>query len=211
MRAKSNLTWVNFSDFRDKLESCHPRIEAGSRHYGRAAIVHETLWGMKTNFRWLAVLVLCLLMIPAQAAQLAVGDAVPAIAAKDQHGKEFVLTANVQFLLVATAMAGTKIANPKISRGVGRDFWNHITPSSRWISTRCPPWHAILHFRKCGSIRTGLCRWPRRRRWRRFRQNQLRHRAGARSDRQYPIRYWNPASEPVETVTLGVDAHPIHQ
>ena len=53
--------------------------------------------------------------LPAHAAPLAVGDALPPIAAKDQLGKDFTLTTNVQFLLVATEMACAKTANHQLA------------------------------------------------------------------------------------------------
>jgi len=75
---------------------------------------------MKMNFRRLAVLGFCLLWVSARAAQLAVGDAVPAFSAKDQNGKEFHFTNGVQFLLVVTDMACGKFANQKLAeQGAG--------------------------------------------------------------------------------------------
>jgi hypothetical protein len=51
---------------------------------------------------------------------LAVGDAVPLVAAKDQHGKEFTFTNGLQYLLVATEMASAKSANRKLAeQGAG--------------------------------------------------------------------------------------------
>jgi hypothetical protein len=75
---------------------------------------------MNMNFRRLVVLAFCLLWISVRAAQLAAGDAVPVISAKDQHGTEFVFTNGVQFLLVATEMACAKSANQKLAeQGAG--------------------------------------------------------------------------------------------
>jgi hypothetical protein len=49
------------------------------------------------------------------AGQLAVGDAIPEITAKDQHGIPFVLTTNMQTLLVATEMDCAKAANHQLA------------------------------------------------------------------------------------------------
>ena len=75
---------------------------------------------MNLHFRWPVVLALCLAGISVRADQLAVGAAVPAVSAKDQHGTEFNLTTNVQFLLVATEMECAKAANRKLAeQGAG--------------------------------------------------------------------------------------------
>jgi hypothetical protein len=67
------------------------------------------------TFRWSLVLGFCLQWLFACAAPLAVGDTVPAFAAKDQHGKEFVFTNSVRFLLVATERACGTAANHKLA------------------------------------------------------------------------------------------------
>jgi len=61
------------------------------------------------------MIALFLLRLPALAEQLKVGDIVPAISAKDQHGTEFIFTNTVRVLLVATEMAPAKAANLKLS------------------------------------------------------------------------------------------------
>ena len=62
----------------------------------------------------------CLLGISASATPLAVGDPVPAFSAKDQHGKEFVFTNGVQFLLIAQERASGTSANKKlVEQGAG--------------------------------------------------------------------------------------------
>lgn len=66
-------------------------------------------------FRWLLVLGFCLQSLSACAAQLAVGDAVPGFSANDQHGKEFVFTNSVRFLLIATERACSTSANNKLA------------------------------------------------------------------------------------------------
>ena len=68
----------------------------------------------------LAILGFCLLWMTARAAQLSVGDLVPTISAKDQHGNEFVFTNGTQFLLVVTEMGSAKTANHKLAeQGAG--------------------------------------------------------------------------------------------
>jgi hypothetical protein len=63
----------------------------------------------------LVIFVGCLLCTSAQGAPLAVGDAVPAISANDQHGEKFVFTNGMQFLLIATEMAPAKSANRRLA------------------------------------------------------------------------------------------------
>jgi len=78
---------------------------------------------MILRFRRWIVLVSFLLGLSARTAPLAVGDAVPAFAAPDQHGREFHFssTNRLQFLLVATEMACGKAANLKLAEQ-GADF-----------------------------------------------------------------------------------------
>jgi len=72
------------------------------------------------NIRWPVVVVVCLLGISVLATQITVGDAVPSIAAADQHGIPFVLTNGTQYLLVVTEMACAKAANQKLAaQGAG--------------------------------------------------------------------------------------------
>ena len=75
---------------------------------------------MKHGLAGITVLVFCLIAWVSQAAPLAVGDLVPAISAKDQHGKEFDSTNGFQYLLIATEMACAKAANQKLAeQGAG--------------------------------------------------------------------------------------------
>jgi len=67
------------------------------------------------QMNYLLLLFVGLFWLPAPAAPLAVGDALPPIAAKDQFGNDFTLTTNVQFLLVATEMACAKAANRQLA------------------------------------------------------------------------------------------------
>ena len=48
-------------------------------------------------------------------AALAVGDVVPVFTAKDQHDKAYVFTNGPTFLIVATEMAASKVANQKLA------------------------------------------------------------------------------------------------
>ena len=57
---------------------------------------------MKRNFPRLLALGFLLLCVSLHAVPLAVGDAVPAIAANDQHGVAFQFTNGIRFLLVVT-------------------------------------------------------------------------------------------------------------
>jgi hypothetical protein len=72
------------------------------------------------NYACLAILGFCLLCLPTQAGQLAVGDAVPPISANDQHGVPFVFTNGIQYMLVATEMGCAKSANKQLAeQGTG--------------------------------------------------------------------------------------------
>ena len=64
---------------------------------------------------FLIPLFVCLFWLPAHASTLAVGDALPPIVANDQFGKDFTLTTNVHFLLVATEMTCAKEANHRLA------------------------------------------------------------------------------------------------
>ena len=66
--------------------------------------------------QWLAALLfLVCLAASAWAAPLAVGDAVPSFAAKDQFGKEFKFTPGLHYLLVGFDMNAGKLANHKFA------------------------------------------------------------------------------------------------
>ena len=70
--------------------------------------------------QWL-VLTMCLFYRTVLAAPLQVGDAVPVIAAKDQHGAAYTFANGTAFLLVATEMGSAKTANQKLA-GEGAGF-----------------------------------------------------------------------------------------
>ncbi len=70
---------------------------------------------MKKQFQLLHTLGFFLLCVSVHAAPIAVGDAVPAIVANDQHGAPFQFTNGIRFLLVVTEMAASKSANQKLA------------------------------------------------------------------------------------------------
>ena len=75
---------------------------------------------MKINNCSYLVLGVWLLCGSTHAAQLAVGDIVPAFSAKDQFGNDFNFTNGVHYLLIATEMACGKSANHKLAeQGAG--------------------------------------------------------------------------------------------
>jgi len=76
---------------------------------------------MKRLTCWFLLLAIALVCLPVGAATLAVGDALPEIKAQDQFGTNFILTTNVQFLLVAVEMESSKVANQKLAT-LGADF-----------------------------------------------------------------------------------------
>jgi hypothetical protein len=70
---------------------------------------------MKFFSLWLCALGLGWPCVSIRAATLAVGDAVPAIVAADQHGTAFKFTNGLRFLLVVTEMACAKTANQRLA------------------------------------------------------------------------------------------------
>lgn len=65
---------------------------------------------------WLAVLFFFSATVLASAAvELAIGDAVPAISAKDQFGKDFKFEPGLKFLLLGFDMGASKAANRKLA------------------------------------------------------------------------------------------------
>ena len=64
---------------------------------------------------WLAVAILAML-ITVKAGELAVGDTVPAFAAKDAFGKEFRFAPGPKFLLLGFDMSASKSANQKLAK-----------------------------------------------------------------------------------------------
>ena len=70
---------------------------------------------MKNKFPRLFTLGCLLLCLSTRAAPLAVGEAVPAMAANDQHGAAFQFTNGIRFLLVVTEMSASKVANQKLA------------------------------------------------------------------------------------------------
>jgi len=64
---------------------------------------------------WVSLSFCALLAFSAQAAELAVGDAVPAFTARDQFGKEFKFEAGLRFLLLGFDRGASKEANRKLA------------------------------------------------------------------------------------------------
>jgi hypothetical protein len=129
---------------------------------------------------------------------LAVGDAVPVIKAKDQHGRDFSSTNGVRFLLVVAERGSAKAANQKLTEQ-GADFLEtnraaylmdiHAMPAvARWFALpkmRKYPQRIILV-----DAAATLAGFPRR--------------AGAvtvvelsPAGRVVKISFWNPEHEPV--------------
>jgi hypothetical protein len=77
--------------------------------------VDWTQMSMNGNYTKLLVVLLSLVCVHSVAAPLVVGDAIPCISAKDQRGVDYILTTNVQYLLVATEMDCAKAANHKLA------------------------------------------------------------------------------------------------
>ena len=148
----------------------------------------------------LLILGLCLLWVPSHAAQLAVGDLVPTISAKDQHGQDFTFTNGTQFLLVATEMSSAKIANHQLAdQGAGflekhqavyiMDI--HTMPGvARFFAfpkLRRYPQRIVLV-----DSAEALARFP-------VQADRVTVLALTPSGHVLKILYWNPASEPVST------------
>lgn len=66
------------------------------------------------------ILALCFLCFDAVAGTLNLGDLVPAISAKDQHGVDYTFTNGTKYLLIAVEMGPATTANHKIAaQGAG--------------------------------------------------------------------------------------------
>ena len=133
-----------------------------------------------------------------QPAPLAVGDAVPVIAAKDQHGRDFSSTNGVRFLLVVAERACAEAANQKLAEQ-GADFLEtnraaylmdiHTMPAvARWFALpkmRKYPQRIVLV-----DTAAALAEFPRR-------AGAVTVLALSPSGRVLKISFWNPESEPV--------------
>lgn len=151
---------------------------------------------MKLFLRWLLVLVVGSLAFSLQASPLAVGDAVPAIVAKDQFGNPFTLTTNLQFLLVAVEMNSAKMANHKLAEQ-GSDFLEtnraaylmdiHTMPAvARWFAF--PKLRKYPHKIVLIDSAEGLSAFP-------MRTNSIAVLKLTSMGRIEKVSYWNPASE----------------
>ena len=100
-----------------------------------------------SKFCNLLILLIGFVIALAFASQLAVGDAIPAITANDQHGVPFVLTTNIQTLLIATEMDCSKAANRQLAAQAAAFLDNHnaaflidihsMPGIARWFAIRC--------------------------------------------------------------------------
>ena len=149
--------------------------------------------------RFLLPLFVCLCWLPAHAAPLVVGDTFPPIVAKDQFGKDFTLTTNIQFVLVAMEMACAKAANHKLAEQ-GAGFLEkqraaylmdvHTMPAvARWFAfpkMRKYPQRIML----VDSAET-LAAFP-------VQTNCATVLTIASTGQIKKISYWNPVSEPVD-------------
>jgi hypothetical protein len=147
----------------------------------------------------IAGLLAWLLWSPVQAAQLAVGDAVPELTAKDQRGAEFVFTNGTQFLLVATERACATAANHKLAE-LGAGFLEkhqaaylmdiHTMPTvARWFAfpkLKKYPQRIVL----VDSAET-LASFP-------AQPGRVTVLALTAAGRIQKISFWNPDSQPVE-------------
>jgi hypothetical protein len=153
---------------------------------------------MAMTYRWLLVLGFCFQSLFACAGQLAVGDAVPAFAAKDQHGKEFVFTNGVRFLMIATERAVGTSANHKLAEQ-GAGFLEkcqavyvmdiHTMPSVARL-------FALPKMRKYPQ-RIALVETAGTLAWVPTQQGRVTVLALTPAGRVQKISYWNPDSEPV--------------
>ncbi len=149
----------------------------------------------------LIALFVCLSWLPVHAASLAVGDALPTMASKDQFGKDFILTTNVQFLLVATEMNSAKVANQKLAEQ-GLDFLEKHNAAYLMDVHTMPAvarWFAFPKFRKyphrivlIDSAET-LAAVP-------AQTNCVTLLAISPARRIKKISYWNPVAEPVTAI-----------
>ncbi len=152
---------------------------------------------MKRLIRWIFLATVVLVCLPVGAATLAVGDALPEIKAQDQFGTNFILTTNVQFLLVAMDMDSSKVANQKLAT-LGADFLKnhravylmdvHTMPSVARFFT-FPKLRRYPHPIVLVDSETTLANMP----VQSNRVSVLKISAG----RIEKISYWNPASEDV--------------
>jgi len=150
---------------------------------------------------WLVLLLGCGGGWTARAAELAVGDAVPAFSAKDQFGKEFKFAPGLRFLVLGFEMGAAKQANLKLA-GLGGGWLEkrgavyvmdiHTMPAVARLfalpKMRKYPQRIVLAeaegllvpFPRQPERLTVVCLTP---------EGKVRE-----------VRYWNPGSDPLESV-----------
>lgn len=153
---------------------------------------------MKTRlFRTLAW-GLWLLSLPIVAAPLAVGEVVPSISAKDQHGAPYTFTNGTAVLLVAVEMAAAQAANKELA-GQGAGFLEkhgaaylmdiHPMPGIAKVfalpKMRKYP-HRIVLFETKGALS-----------WAPVKPGRVTVLSLTSAGRLERIAYWEPATEPV--------------
>lgn len=75
---------------------------------------------MRQFIHAVALLAFSLFCLPALAAPLEIGDAIPKLSAKDQHGSAYAFTNGTSCLLIAMDMSSAKAANQKLAeQGAG--------------------------------------------------------------------------------------------
>lgn len=163
-----------------------------------SVIEPENERAMTMNFRWLIALGFCLLWDYSRAGQLAVGDPVPVISARDQHGREFVLGTNVQFVLVVTERACAQSANRQLAAASAGFLEKHAAVYLLDIHTMpaVARWFALAKMRQypqrivlVDSAKT-LAVFP-------AQSNCVTVLALTPAGRVRKISFWNPAREPV--------------
>ena len=148
---------------------------------------------------YLVVVMFTLAGLAASAAPLAEGDPVPVITANDQHGAPFTLTTNVQFLLVVTEMDAAKAANKKLAEQGTGFLEKHNAAYLMDIHTMpaIGRWFAIPKMQKYPQriilidSASALTNFP-------AQANCVTVMALTPAGRVQKVRYWNPASEPVD-------------
>lgn len=137
----------------------------------------------------------------ASAQTLVVGDAIPGIPAKDQFGTNFMLTTNLQYLLVVKEMACAKSANHKLADQGAGFLEKHGAAYLMDIHTMpgIARFFAFPKLRKYPErivlvdTADALARFP-------VQEGEVTVLTLTPELRVKRIRYWNPDSDPVEKV-----------
>jgi hypothetical protein len=138
---------------------------------------------------------------PLRAGELKVGDAAPAFSAKDQFGQDFKLEPGLRFLLLGFDMGASKQANLKLADlGAG---WLEKHQAAFVLDIHTMPgvarFFALPKMRKypqriiLGDDANLLAPFPRQ-------DGQITVLVLAPAGKIQEIRYWRPATEPLETI-----------